>query len=152
MIGLSIRVKNEPDRFLSKIFHGIDLTKYIWEINEDDIMYTENNKHMQGLFENDVMSGEEFFKCISKESYYLIFADIKAYLTGSNCVEINTYNDYLASDCQIILLCADSTFIDFYSKDIEILDQVHKNCVYNNFEQITIITEDNDSRTRMSVW
>ena len=152
MIGLAIRVKNEPGDFLNKIFHGIDFTKYIWEINEDDFIYSSNNKDMKRLFDGNIISGEEFLKCISRDNYYMIFADIKAYPAGSTPVNIDTYKDYLESNCQIILLCADSTFVDFYSKDSDILNRVRKNCIDNRFERVTIITEDNDSRTRMSVW
>jgi hypothetical protein len=128
------------------------LTKYIWEINEEDIIYTENNRHIKSFFGSNVINGEEFLKCISRESYYMIFADIKAYYVGDNRININTYGDYLESNCQMILLCADSTFIDFYSKDTAILREVHKNCIDNNFEQVLIITEENNSRVRMVVW
>ena len=152
MIGLSFRLKNTIENFLYKILYGIDFAKYTWKINEDDVLYTEHNKGMHGLFPNDILNGEEFFECISREYYYMFFIDIKAYLVGSNCLEISSYADYMNSDCQMILLCADSTFIDFYCKDIEVLDRVRKNCICNNFEQITVITEDNDVRTRMSIW
>ena len=152
MIGLDIMVKNAADNFLYKIFNGIDVSDYIWIIDADEILYTENDKHMQELFSSNVMSGEDFLKCISRENYYMIFADIKAYPIGSDCSCINTYEDYLKSDCQIILLCADSSFIDFYSKDIEIINKVNENCINYNFEQVNPVTEQNDTRTRMSVW
>lgn len=152
MIGLNIRVKNVSDRFLYKLFNGVDLSKYTWKISADNIMYNENGEHMQEFFGCDTVSGEDFKKCISRDSYYMIFADFKAYPVGSNQQDIETYTDYLQSDCQMIILCTDSVFIDFYCKDNEILDKVHKNSLDNNFEQVYAITKENDTRTRMSVW
>jgi len=151
MIGLNIRVKNATDNFLYKIFNGIDLSGYIWEIAEDDIMCIKNGEHTQGLFNSNIMNGEEFLSCISIDDYYMIFADIKAYPVGYNYSEIDSYEDYLISDCQIILLCADSTFIDFYSKDMTILEKVYENCINYGLEEVTTFTEENDSRTRMSI-
>ena len=151
MIGLGIRVKNAPDNLLYKIFSGISVSEYIWEISEEEIMYSENNEHKQKLFGNSILSGDEFLKCISRDSYYMIFANIKAYPIESNRTNINTYKDYLESSCKIILLCADSTFIDFYSKAPSILKKVQENCIINHFEQVNILTEENDTRTRMSV-
>jgi hypothetical protein len=151
MIGLDIMVKNSTDNYLYKIFSGIDLTKYIWEISSDEILYSENGVDYQKLFDKSLISGDEFIKCISKESYYMIFSDIKAYPVGSKLTNITTYEDYLKSDCEIILLCADVKFIDFYSKSNEILKKVYKNCINNKFEQVTTITENNNSRTKISV-
>ena len=152
MIGLSIRVKNTPDTFLYKLFDGIDLLKYAWEILEDFIMCEKNNEHSQKLFDSNEMSGEEFFNCISINGYYMIFADIKAYPIKSNRVDIKTYDDYIKSDCQIIFLCADSSYIDFYSKDSKILDKAHENCIKYKFDKVMPITEENNTRTRISVW
>ena len=151
MIGLDINLKNASDRFIYKIFDGIDLSKYTWEIYSDFIMYTKDGVDYERLFGCDVLDGENFLKCISEDSYYMIFADIKAYPVGSNRVDIETYNDYINSECEIVFLCSDSTFVEFYSKDMQILEKVHKNCVRYKFEKAEFFTEEDDQRTVMHV-
>lgn len=136
MIGLDIRVKNEYGNYLYKIFNGIDFSKYVWVINSDDIIYPENSDINQGLFGSDVLSGSDFFNCISKESYYLIFVDIKAYPVGSDRIEIKTFEDFSKSNCEMVLLCTDSTFVEFYSKDRTSLDKVYSNCIKNDFDKV----------------
>jgi len=83
------------------------------------------------------LHGEEFFKSISRDNYYLIFVDIKAYPADSERVEIKTFEDYSNSNCEIVLLCTDSIFIEFYSKDKTVLDKVYNNGLENDFEKAT---------------
>ncbi|MEL7568270.1 MAG: DUF2691 family protein [Dehalobacterium sp.] len=133
MIGLDIQVKNVYNNYLYKIFYGIDLLNYLWEIITDDFLYYEHGEIQEQFFGADVMNANEFIKCISRDSYYMIFVDIKAYRLGSEHMKIKTLEDFLKSDCEMILLCTDSTFIEFYCKDRDILDKVYNNCIGDNF-------------------
>lgn len=135
MIALDISVKNENNNYLSKIFRGINLLKYEWEIIHEDFRFYENGESKEKLFDIDVLSGEEFLKCISRDKYYMIFVDIKAYPIKSKRAEINTFKDFLDSNCELVFLCTDSGFFEFYCKDRKILDKVHINCIYNGFEK-----------------
>lgn len=136
MIGLDIKVKNGYSDYLNKLFSGIDLFNYVWEINTDDFLYSENGEVKGNFFGADVLNAEEFIKCISRDSYYMIFADIKAYPLDSERIEIKTLEDFLRSSCEIVLLCTDSIYIEFYSKSKEILDKAYNNCKGSNFEKI----------------
>lgn len=139
MIGLDIKLKNGYNNYLYKIFCGIDLSSCLWEIITDEIYYDEDGEIKEQFFGADIISGEEFIKCISRDSYYIIFADIKAYplsnehSLGNEHVEIKTLDDFLNSNCQMILLCTDCTFIEFYCKDRDILDKVYNNCIGDDF-------------------
>lgn len=137
MIGLDIRVKNEYSNYLYKIFSGINLLNYVWQIKTDDFLYSENGELKENFFGTNILSGEEFIRCISRDSYYIIFADIKAYPIGDEkSIEIETFNDFLESNCELVLLCTDSTFIEFYCKDRDILDRVFNNCIDNDFVEV----------------
>jgi len=140
MIGLDIKVKNEYSNYLYKIFNGIDLKKYIWEINADDFLYSDNGDIKQNLFGSNVLKGEEFLNRISRESYYMIFTDIKAYPIGKERMEIKTLEDFSKSNCEVVLLCTDSIFIEFYSKEEQILEKVYKNCTRENFEKVEYLS------------
>ena len=153
MIGLDIRVENEYNNYLYKIFNGINLSNYVWQIITEDILYRENGELKESLFKSNVLSGEEFFKYIFKDSYYLIFADIKAYPVGNEPNKrIENINDFLKSGCEFIFLCTDSKFLEFYSKDKEVLDKVYKNCIDNKFEEVKYMSIEDVSERSMIAW
>jgi hypothetical protein len=129
MICLDIIVENKYDKYLSKIFNGIDLNNYNWQIEFDDIFYTTNGKVQDRFFPESNLNGEEFGKYISRENYYLVFAEIKAFPKGSECTKINTFKEFLDSNCEIAFLCIDSIYIEFYCKNNIIIEIVHNNCM-----------------------
>ena len=121
MIGLDIKVKNVPSNYLNKILYDINLFNYDWEIIADDFIYYENGELTEYFFGADVLNSEEFIKCISRDIYYMVFADIKAYPLGNERIEINTFKDFLRSNCVMVIPCSDISFIEFYCKKKEIL-------------------------------
>lgn len=152
MIGLDIKVKNEYNNYLYKIFNGINLSDYIWDIITDDILYINDGDLKENIFSTDVIEGDEFLKCISKDSYYMIFVDIKAYPIGNQSMEIEIFEDFMNSNCVMILLCTDSAFIEFYCKDKEILDKVFNNCVGTDFETVEYLSVADITRRTFMAW
>lgn len=116
MIGLDIKVKNAHSNYLNKILYDINLFNYDWDIITDDFIYYENGELTEYFFGADVLNSEEFIKCISRDIYYMIFADIKAYPLGNERIEINTFEDFLRSNCVMVIMCVDVSFIEFYCK------------------------------------
>ena len=152
MIGLDIEVKNGYSNYLYKIFNGIVFLNYMWEINTDDFLYTENGEIKQNFFGAYLLNGEEFLKCISRGSYYMIFTDIKAYPLGKESIKIKTFEDFLESSCEMVLLCTDSVFIEFYSKVRDILDKVYNNCIGNEFEVVVYKSVADVSGRNLIAW
>ncbi len=152
MIALDINVKNEKNNYLCKIFSGVDVLQYEWEIIYEDFQFYENGKRKEKLFEIDILSGEEFLKCISRDKYYMIFVDIKAYPINSKRAEINNFKDFLESKCEIVFLCTDSGFIEFYCKDNDILDIVYNNCIDNEFEKVQYRSITDVSERNLVAW
>lgn len=146
MIGLNVKKNNEPDNFLYIFFQGINFENYNWKINYEEILFEGVGK----FFDNSVINGKKFLEGISRKKYYMIFTDINAYKIGGNIIDVETYNDYLISDCEMIFLCSDSQYIDFYCKNNEVLYVILQNCIKNNFN-VSIITEENNTRIKMSV-
>ena len=152
MIGLDIKVKNEYSNYLNKILTGIDLFNCVWEINADDFLYSENGELKEDFFGADVLNAVEFIKCISRDSYYMIFADIKAFPLESERIEIKTFKDFIRSNCVMVILCTDSAFIEFYCKDREILDKVYSNCISNGFEKVEYKSSDDVLERNLIAW
>lgn len=147
MVGLKIIKNNESDKFLYNFFKGVNFKKYKWVIDYEEILSDKDEK----FFEKNILDGQEFFKCITNLNYYMIFLDLKIYKIENEITKIETYDDYLNSDCEMIFLCFDSQFINFYCKDKNILETLYKNCINYNYN-VSQITELNNCRQKMSVF
>lgn len=98
------------------------------------------------------MKGEELKKIIESNKYYLIFANLKAYPKRANIKDVISYEEYLLSECQIVLLVIDSVYISVYCKDRESLEDLYDHIKKQGFESLEYITDENDTRTGLSVW
>lgn len=150
MIGLDIRVNSEHfEDLLPEMLNKIDLLKYQWQIIQDQIIYYENDRIMQGIFNADFLSGEEFEKCIARKGYYFIFVDLKAYKARSKIIDIETFEDFMNSDCELVFMCYDTVYIEIYCKDMEILNIIYDNCTNNNFDKVQYISCDEAAGKRL---
>ena len=140
VIGLKIKIKNEYRNYLEKIFSPVHLLQYKWEILTDDILYRENGQLEQGLFEIGFLDGDSFKKAISRENHYLIFVDIRAYPCNANIANIQTFEDFMKSECQILFMCWDSSYVNIYCKDKKILEALYSNCNKFSCEPVSYIS------------
>ncbi|MFD3158365.1 DUF2691 family protein [Haloimpatiens sp. FM7330] len=152
MTGITFKLKNKYNNFLFKIFYNINITNFVWSIEDSEIIYKgKNNKLNMSIFNKNMMSGLDFFKCIETEKYYLIYANIKAFNNKTQIINIDTYDDFVKSDCEIALFCTDTVYIELYCKNKNILDGIIKNCTRFNFHGLKILTQGKDNRTRFSI-
>ncbi len=152
MIGLDIRVKNCYSNYLCKLLEGVILFDYFWEIVHEDFIYLQNGKLKSAFFGKHVLNSGEFAGCISRDNYYMIFADIKAYPINSDLIEIRTFEDFMKSSCEMVILCTDTSYIEFYSKDRKILDRVYNNCIKYNFEKAEYRSLEDVSNRSLVAW
>jgi len=130
----------------------VNLFDYSWEIVYEDFMYYEYDGLKSEFFGKDVLNSKEFTKCISRDNYYMIFADIKAYPINSEHVEIGTFKDFLESSCEMVILCTDTSYIEFYCKNREVLDKVFNNCIKYDFEKVEYRSFEDVSERSMIAW
>lgn len=102
--------------------------------------------------EINVLDGTLLKRILEDNQYYLIFADLKAFPKGKNVSDIERYEEFLNSDCQLVLLIVDSTYTTIYCKDKAILGCLFQNAKDLGFNNVEHITDENDGRTRLSVW
>ena len=62
------------------------------------------------------MEGLDLKKLVKDNIYYLIFADLKAYPKGEIVLDIETYEEFKESKCEIVVLVADGNYIQIYAK------------------------------------
>ncbi len=143
MIGIRFKIKNEYDNIFYKIFRGIDFENYRWDIVEDEIYSLSGENY----FDQASYSNEEFKKLIEDGIYYPVFATIQIYRIQDEVGDIQTYEDFIRSKCQLILFITDNEFVDIYAKNEAWLNVIYRNTKDNNFENIQYI-EDNKSHIR----
>lgn len=122
----------------------VDCNKYSWYIDRDEIIVSTSDG-CKGLFEDQVVKGTDFSNLINNNSYYMIFAVLKAFPDSVPITQIATYEDFINSKCEIIMLVADNTFTDVYCKDISLIEKLYDNAAAKGYTEIEYIDE-NDSR------
>jgi hypothetical protein len=147
--GIRFKVPNEWGTIINFILENIQLRDYIFNISNDEIHLEKEGF----LFNNeDVMEGEVFENLISQSKYYALFANIQRYPKDSIVKNIKTYDDFLKSDCDLIVIIVDGTFVDIFVKFEKDFIQIANNAKKNNFIDIEYITEKNDIIKNLSCW
>ena len=143
MRGIKFKIPDLEGSFISEILNGICVEQYVWKISEDQV-YLDMGK---SLFLSGVLNGQDFRKTISYPSYYVVFANLQAYPTGSDFKELNTHGDFLKSGCEIAMFISDSIFVDIYAKDEKIINKIKYTAEQCDFKEINYITDENDRKT-----
>lgn len=154
--GVRFLVPNEYGHLLQDVLNTIDVERYFWHIDSVEI-YKSNDDEGSGdnLFpldnSNRILSGKKFKKLISENIYYTIFGEFKAFTKDSEVREINTFEDFRKSKCEIVLLIVDSIYYDIYCKDVNTILSIYESSVQSGYDNVEFIDE-KDTRTRLLVW
>ena len=150
MRGLSFEISNEHGQYLFDILNAFDFKQYVWKTGGEEAYYIENDELGTPLFPKPhVDTGDEFYKTISEKNYYIIFADLKAFPDPSYVKDITTYDEFLDSRCEFVLLLVDCAYVTIYAKNLELLTAVYAKAIASEYENVAYITDENDSRTTL---
>lgn len=146
MIGIEFEIDNCKNIF-KLLFKGVSLNNYDLDLLQLDAYYPDDFKYSN----KDDPSNKKVEELIeSQREYNVIFANIRIYDKASKFQEINTYEDFIKSSCQMIILIVDIYEIEIYFKENNLKKQVLKNINDLNAEY-KIKTKDNDGRTKLYV-
>lgn len=149
--GLSFTIPNQYGHFLQDILTPIPLDQYQWNVIDEESYIVKDEQLDCLLFpKSTIINGRQLNELITQQ-HYLIFVDIKAFHSNMSW-EIVTYEDFLHSTCEFVLLVTDSQYVTIYCKDQEMLNSLYENAFLHEFEEIAYITSHNDSMTRLSCW
>lgn len=154
MIGLAFRVEDVAGSILADIFSGTPIEQFVWVIGDSEILHRDDEGRLQSsIFDKEVLEGTEFRKRIELPNYRLINADIKAFSSGKRIEDIESYGDYLQSDCVLALFCIDTVYVEVYCKTESVLDAITQNCTRFGFKDMALIaSEDEIPRASFSIW
>jgi len=108
----------------------------------DDI-YTYMNEFREGKY-----SGQELKNALP-ELAEQVFVRLRRYPEGSAIDQIDTYEEYLESPSDVIILFYDGGYCQIYAKDEEITHRLYKLAARHEFEDIEYVYDENDGRTGM---
>ncbi len=145
MRGISFKIPNSYGKHLWEILECINIRELTWKIGDGESYFIENNTLGNPLFPNSSsLNGEELWKQISKKDYYLIFVDLKGFPKGSDVREVATYQEFMESECQFVILLVDCSDVIIYSKDQLAIQHIFSKALATGYTNIEYITDEND--------
>ncbi|MFM9278173.1 DUF2691 family protein [Paenibacillus jiagnxiensis] len=151
--GISLEIPNEYGSFLGEILGPFDMAVFNWYTGGEE-SYLVKNGELRELLPRMIegMDGRLLKDILENNTYYLIFADLKAFPKGEIVTDLRTYEEFVNSDCQLVLLVVDSVYVTIYCKEEEKVDRLYYNAKIKGYDNVDYITDENDFRTRLSVW
>lgn len=147
--GVFLKVEENKDRMLWEILKCIDIPKYHW-YNIWSQYEARGSDYGEEFLEDDYYEGSDFLETINQK-HYIIFLKLEAYLEKTDNVDIHTYEEFWKSDCKILILIADCTYIEIYAKEESVIKSIYGNARKGGFCKVEYITDMNDGRTKMDV-
>lgn len=137
--GVTFQWDRAEDFFLNLALL-MDVITYDWYVDDIDLNGFE--------FQSGKFSGAAFKNILCKLSL-LSFVRIRRYPIGSAVNDMDTYQDYLESDCDMLVLFYDGGFYELYEKDEDLIHRTFQLCAEKGFDQVEYTTDENDQRYRM---
>lgn len=148
-IGISFEIPQKTTNTLWLFLNNIEIRNYNWyNIDNQSEIYDETLNF--SFFNKNCYSGEDFFNIIQL-NYFIDFLKIQAYLGSDRYENINSYEDFINSDCQMIILIYDCKYVEIYSKNEMEIYAIYQSAKNNKYMNISYITENNRDRNIMNI-
>ena len=123
MIGIEFIYKTTYQKVVYELLKGINFDDYNYHIVENEIIVeTKDNMRLPSN-----IIGKCFLNYFNKEDYFINFLNLQIYKKNVEPKTIKTYDDFLSSNCEMILLITDNKFIEFYFKDEKLRNIILEN-------------------------
>lgn len=152
--GINFKIPNDHGNILGDILKPFNTEAFSWYIGCGESYFIQNDTLGEALFHEEVygMDGRVLKELLENNEYYIIFANFKAFPQKKDVIDVQTYEEFLNSDCLLVLLVVDCEYATVYCKDQSKLEGLYHNAIRNGYEDVQYITNENDFRTRLSVW
>lgn len=144
--GFELVLKHSNYIRLNQLFAQIDLSNYCFQVI-DPIIYRDAQCIPDGeKFVNALLEGRaEMGKA------WILQLVLQVFPKNVEITPIDYYEDFAKSECKMVLLVCDVTYIEVYVKDPVWLSQLLDNAKQFSGGSLEIKTDLNDARTRMWV-
>lgn len=122
-----------------ELLNVIKAEEYVWKITESDF---HNTKTLENILEKDkILSGKAVLKELDCE-VMMIWIALEGYKSTNDVkIPINSFHDYLESDCETAVFVVDTYMFSVYSKNNEILEKAVDYAKNNNSGTFYLIEE-----------
>lgn len=139
--GVSFEAKPGFSERLLSVLSCFKIEDYNWQIID------ENTASTSALDIEGLLSGVELLHYIKTGEYFFIAFNIRAFPQGAKITEPMTYEEFVNSECFLILLYHDCRFVELYCKNTDFSKKAYDQYKNDNeVEEIEFITDDNDAR------
>lgn len=111
-------------------------------------MKIDNNRELLPKSSNNYRIFSSDLKKLAKSTIWELVLDI--YPMGENSQMIETYDDFINSQCLCCLIFYDCALLDIYVKESTLRDQIYNLLCSLQAKDIEIITDSTDGRTLLS--
>lgn len=98
-----------------------------------------------------IVEGTDLAIRLNTNQYYTIFVELQAFPFGKTVNQVKTYEEFVDSGCEFVLLIADNSYVSIYCKNKNTIEKLYFNALKNDFEEVQFITDENDTRTSLTV-
>ncbi len=147
--GISFKIPQEMTDTLWKIFRSIDVLRYDWYVPLDQREVWSENDEVD-FFDREYYSGNLFLEHIQK-NHRVVFLKIQAYLGQCDLKDLHSYDEYIKSNCKLILLVYDCEYVEIYMKNSMEIEKIYRDIKNIGYSFVEYITDENDRRTKMDV-
>ncbi|MED0799829.1 DUF2691 family protein [Bacillus inaquosorum] len=98
-----------------------------WELNDQEFFK-----------DNSVVEGAVFANHLKTNQYYTIFVELQAYPFGQAVDLVQTYEEFIDSDCELVLLLADSSYVSIYCKDRNVIEKLFINALKKTLKRFNL--------------
>jgi len=147
--GVSFEIPQQTADTLWQILSAIDIYKYFWVVIEDQTEVWDS-RYENDFFRQRCYTGKNFAKCIQQD-HHIVFLKLQAYLLPHAFQNVLSYEEFMAGDCQFVMLIYDCENVEVYIKDRAVLDSVFNRANALGYYNVNFITDLNDTRTKMNV-
>lgn len=147
--GITFEIPQKVTNTLWNILETVDVTEYYW-INIKNQTETFDEQLADDFLLQECYDGYSFQKLINC-NHYIISLKLQAYTSSHNFESIHTYDEFLKSDCQIVILIYDCEFVEIYSKKLSITNSIYQQAIDNGYNNVVFLTDSNDCRSVMDI-
>jgi hypothetical protein len=144
MFAIQIKMKNDYNNFIGKIFLGVDLSTYFWNIEYEEII-------PESTLSIGLLYPKEFLNLFFSQEYYVVFLDMKAFNKVEEICHIETLDQFISSECQLMVLCYDSIYCEIYSKNPDVISSIKTNCINERGLEFFIMNAEKLPRTKFNI-
>ncbi|PTR88695.1 DUF2691 family protein [Bacillus anthracis] len=122
-MGVTFEIPNEYGNYLSDILEPLPTNEFLFD-------------------EDRILSGEKLYESSKNNTYYMIFVTLRGFFKEGIIKAVSKYNEFLESDCKIILAVYDCSYVVFWCKDSQLISNMYMQAISKGYENVKYISEE----------